>query len=78
MKTQIEKFYLEAQVLRQDADAVVKALSKHNPGIKSNPPSLVTIGADLGALVRHCNSLRVDIMQLYERNQRDDFTTEAI
>lgn len=72
MKTQIEKFYLEAQVLRQDADAVVKALSKHNPGTKSNPPSLVTIGADLGDLVRHYNSLRVDIMQFHEKNQRGE------
>ena len=72
MKTQIEKFYLEAQVLRQDADAVVKALSKHNQGTKSNPPSLITIGADLGDLVRHYNSLRIDIIQLHERNQRDD------
>ena len=68
MKTQVEKFYLEAQVLRQDADAVVKALSKYNPGTKSDPPSLITIGADLGDLVRHYNSLRTDIMQWYERN----------
>ena len=68
MKTQIEKFYLKAQVLRQDADAVVKALSKHSLGTKSNPPSLITIGADLGDLVRHYNSLRTDIMQWYERN----------
>lgn len=72
MRTQIEKFYLEAQVLSQDADAVVKALSKHSPGTKCDPPSLVTIGADLGDLVRHCNSLRIDIMQLHERSQRDE------
>lgn len=72
MKTQIEKFYLEAQILSQDANAVVKALSKHNPGTKSDPPSLITIGADLGVLVRHYNSLRVDIMQLHEKNQRGE------
>ena len=72
MKTQIEKFYLEAQVLRQDADAVVKALSRHNPGIKCDPPSLVTIGADLGDLVRHYNNLRIDIMQFHEKEQRNE------
>ena len=72
MKTQIEKFYFEAQALKQDFNAIVKALSKHNPGIKSDPPSLITIGADLGDLVRHCNSLRIDIMQLHEKNQRGE------
>ena len=72
MKTQIEKFYLEAQVLKQNFNAIVKALSKHNPGTKCDPPSLITIGADLGDLVRHCNSLRIDIMQLHEKKQRGE------
>ena len=72
MKTQIEKFCFEAQVLEQNANTVAKALSKHMPGITSDPPSLMAIGADLGDLVRHYNSLRIDIMQFHEKNQRGE------
>ena len=64
--------YIAAILLVKDAQRLAEEIGKYNPGIEhAKKESLATLAADAGTLVTLYSNLRVRLLDIHEKGQRN-------